>query len=77
MVLIFGQDHLHQFGIGPVVNRSIFYFGEIIKSGRTLSGNIYTNHFLMGIDNTKHGLKLHKRHVASDEEDKVSPLADV
>ena len=62
--LTFGQDHLHQFNISLVVYRSIFNFSKIIKSSRTLSGNIYANHILMGIDNTKHGLKLHKSHVA-------------
>lgn len=57
--LTFGQDHLRQFNISLVVYRSIFNFSKIIKiikSSRTLSGNIYANHFLMGIDNTKHGL---------------------
>ena len=54
--LTFGQDYLRQFNISLVVYRSIFNFSKIIKSSRTLSGNIYANHFLMGIDNTKHGL---------------------
>ena len=59
--LTFGQDHLRQFNISLVVYRSIFNFSKIIKSSRTLSCNIYANHFLMGIDDAKHGLELHNQ----------------
>ena len=56
--IILFQNHPEQFLISQIIDCSIFHFREIVKRCGTFASNIYPYHFLMGIDDAKHGLEL-------------------